>query len=185
MMTRRAALLIALLLPLATLVFGVSAASAGTCPTDPSGVLEKTSYRVGERLDFYGTFTDFADPGTVTITFTKSGSGATRTFTAFNIADGSWMRDVTFRSRADAGAWRVQVVVDQTSGTNTCNDSFRLTTSGGGGTAPVPTPPNTDAVSFVRGSINTPTVALVFIGLGTLLVLAAGGLAARRRRLTD
>lgn len=148
-------------------------------------MLDKTSYRVGERLDFYGTFTDFGDPGTVTITFTKSGSGATRTFTAFNIADGSWMRDVTFTSRSDAGVWRVRVVVDQTSGTNTCNDSFRLTTSGGGGTGPVPTPPNTDAIGFVRGTTNPPTVAPVFIGLGTLLVLAAWGLAARRRRLTN
>jgi hypothetical protein len=170
-----AALLLLTMLP--------ATADAGTCPTDAQGVLEKTRYRVGERLDFYGTYHDFADPGTVTITFTRPSDGATREFIAGNIADGSWMQTVRFPSNRDIGAWRVHVVVEQTDGRDECDDRFSIVPATAPG--PIPTPPNTStAPPAAKGSGSTAPWA----GLAILASLALVGLGAtscinaRRRR---
>jgi hypothetical protein len=120
---RRFGLLAALVLPL--LIPG--AAVAGGCPPGvPQGVVEKDVYRLGEIVDFFDSYHDFADPGTVTITFERLSDGATREFTANNGPDGTWYKQVTFDSAADAGEWTVTVVVDQTGALDTCTDRFRV-----------------------------------------------------------
>jgi hypothetical protein len=125
---RRISLLAALLLPL--LLPG--AAQAGGCPPGvPEGVVDKDVYRLGEIVDFFDSYHDFADPGTVTITFERSEDGATREFTAFNGPDGTWYRQVTFDSAADVGRWDVTVVVDQTDALDTCTDTFIVRATAG------------------------------------------------------
>ncbi len=120
---RRFSLLAALLLPL--LLPG--AVSAGGCPAGvPEGVVEKDVYGLGEIVDFFDSYHDFADPGTVTITFERRSDGLTREYTAFNGPDGTWYRQVTFDSAADAGQWDVTVVVDQTDALDTCTDTLTL-----------------------------------------------------------
>jgi hypothetical protein len=120
---RRFSLFAALLLPL--LVPG--SALAGGCPPGvPEGVVEKDVYRLGEVVDFFDSYHDFADPGTVTITFERVADGATREFVANNGPDGTWYKQVTFDSAADAGDWKVTVVVDQTDALDTCTDRFRV-----------------------------------------------------------
>jgi hypothetical protein len=168
-------LLPALLLLLAFAAPG--AVAAATCPTDASGVLEKSTYQIGERIDFFGTFTDFGDPGTVTIRFDRPADGATRTYTAQNVADGSWFRNVVFRSRRDAGSWRVHIVVDQTSGRSTCDDRFTLTA--GSSARPAPTLPNTSTDGQVsKGDPPALPIAVVAVGLiafGAILARSARG----------
>jgi hypothetical protein len=125
---RRFGLLAGLLLPF--LVPG--AALAGGCPPGvPEGVVDKDVYRLGEIVDFFDSYHDFADPGTVTITFERPSDGATREFNAFNGPDGTWYRQVTFDTEADAGAWNVIVVVDQTGAHDTCTDRFTIQTRTG------------------------------------------------------
>jgi hypothetical protein len=120
---RRFGLLAALLLPL--LVPG--SALAGGCPPGvPEGVVDKDVYRLGEIVDFFDSYHDFADPGTVTIAFERPSDGATREFTAYNGPDGTWYRQVTFDSAADVGDWNVTVVVDQTDALDTCTDGFTI-----------------------------------------------------------
>ena len=126
-MKNRAPLLVALLGALLLVpLIAPATALAGTCPSDSGGVLEKTTYRVGERLDFYGTYTDFAAAGTTTIDFTRPADGATRHEKASNLADGEWIATVIFTSPSDVGAWNVRVVVTQNSGTSVCDDHFTL-----------------------------------------------------------
>jgi len=172
--TRRRALLVAaFLLPVAAvLLVRPPVAAAGTCPADAAGVLEKTAYRLGERLDFYGIYTDFADPGTVTITFGRPAGGATRVFTAFNSADGSWDRTVVFTSRADIGAWRVRVDVVETSGTKVCVDRFTLVPAN---PQPVPAPPDTAMADVVPPNRGSPLAfVLVVVGLIAFLIALWG-----------
>jgi hypothetical protein len=170
---RRALLAAAILLPLAAApLVRPPVADAGTCPADAAGVLEKATYRLGERLDFYGIYTDFADPGTVTITFRRAADGATRVFTAFNSADGSWDRTVVFTSSADIGAWRVHADVAETSGTKVCDDRFTLL---GANPPPVPTPPNTATTDAVPPNRNSPLpFVLVVVGLIAFLIALWG-----------
>lgn len=131
---RRFGLLAALLLP-----FGVpGAAQAGGCPPGvPEGVVDRDVYRLGEIVDFFDSYHDFADPGTVTITFERPSDGETRKFTAFNGPDGTWYQQITFDSAADVGRWYVTVVVDQTDGLDTCKD--RVTIRGRIGVPPTDT----------------------------------------------
>jgi hypothetical protein len=153
-------------------------ARAGTCPTSES-VLEKLTYRVGERLDFYGNYTDFADPGAVTISFVRPADGLTRTAAGGNLPDGEWMSTVIFRSRNHVGAWRVRVVVEQTSGTSICEDRFTLVASAGSN----PTPPNTSTVDPPRDArAHSAPIGLVLVGLiGLALVVAGSTLGVTRR----
>jgi hypothetical protein len=115
---RRLSLLAATFLPLLV----PAAAHAGGCPAGDAGVVDKDSYRLGEVVDFFDSYHDFADPGTVTITFERTTDGATREFIAYNGPDGTWYRMVTFDSSADVGRWNVSVVVDQTDALDTCTD---------------------------------------------------------------
>jgi len=170
----RPALLVAavLLVLAATLLVRPPVAAAGTCPAAAAGVLEKTTYRLGERLDFCGICTDFADPGTVTITFGRPADGAARVFTAFNSADGGWDRTVDFSTGADVGAWRVRVDVVETSGTRVCDDRFALL---GANPLPVPTPPDTAMADVVPPNRGSPLAfVLVVVGLIAFLIALWG-----------
>jgi hypothetical protein len=121
---RRFSLLAALLLPL--LVPGT--AQAGGCPAGvAAGVVDKDTYRLGEVIDFFDSYHDFADPGTVTITFERTTDGATREFTANNGPDGTWYLMLTVDSAEDIGTWDVTVVVDQTDALDTCTDRVIIT----------------------------------------------------------
>ena len=155
---RRFSLLAALLLSF--LVPG--AVSAAGCPPGvPEGLVDKDVYRVGEIVDFFDSYHDFGDPGTVTITFERRSDGLTREFTAFNGPDGTWYRQVTFDSAADAGRWDVTVVVDQTDGLDTCTDTFTLRAR-----ASVPNTSTVDPVT-TGGAFNRALVIL--LAMGTLL----------------
>jgi hypothetical protein len=101
-------------------------ALAGTCPALEGGVVDKDAYRLGELIDFYGTYHDFADPGTVTITFERTTDGATREYTAQNSPDGSWYLRLTLESSVDIGRWDVTVVVSQTDALDTCADQVTI-----------------------------------------------------------
>jgi hypothetical protein len=128
-----AGLLVAMLLP--------APVAAGTCPALEGGVVDKASYRLGELIDFYGTYHDFADPGTVSITFERTTDGAVREYTANNSPDGSWYLRFTLESSADLGRWVVTAVVDQTGSLDTCRDRVTiLPRSGLPNTATVDTP---------------------------------------------
>ena len=97
-------------------------AAAGGCPTDPGGLVDRETYRIGELIQFFDSYTDFGDPGTVTIHFERPADGATLDYTAFNVADGTWVLDLQLDSSSFVGLWNVTVTVDQTSGITTCTD---------------------------------------------------------------
>ena len=165
---RRFGLLAALLLPF--LVPG--AALAGGCPPGvPEGVVDKDVYRLGEIVDFFDSYHDFADPGTVTITFERPSDGATREFIADNGPDGTWYRQVIFDTPADVGRWNVTVVVDQTGALDTCTDRFTIRGRSG--------MPNTSTAGAAMGRAQTGDAAFV-IALATGGFLAAW-IAIRRR----
>ena len=103
-----------------------ASALAGTCPALAPGVVDRDSYRLGQVIDFFGTYHDFADPGTVTIRFDRASDGATRAFTAANSPDGSWYLMLTLESPADVGRWDVTVVVTQTGAVDTCTDRVTI-----------------------------------------------------------
>ena len=183
-MKQRVALAVALLSMFAAIAaFVVPVVNAGGCPAGPEGVLEKPTYAVGETLPFFGNYTDFADPGEVIITVTRPSDGLTRSYRAFNIADGSWLRDVVFVRRSDAGSWRVHVVVTQTSGTSICDDSFRLVV----GPVPTPRPPHvtlppTEEVAFGREPAAAVPPGAVVALTGLLLAVGSAALSVARRR---
>jgi hypothetical protein len=128
-------------------------------------VVDKDAYRLGELIDFYGNYHDFADPGTVTVVFERASDGARRDFTAGNLPDGAWTLRFTFESSADIGTWDVTVVVDQTGALDTCTD--RVTIRGRSGV------PNTGTVPAGPAPAGTTSVLPVLAGL------AAGLLALR------
>lgn len=115
---RRSALLAALLLSFAA----PTGVAAGGCPTDPGGLVDRETYRIGELIQFFDSYTDFGDPGTVTIHFERPADGATLDYTAFNVADGTWVLDLELDFSSFVGRWNVTVTVDQTSGITTCTD---------------------------------------------------------------
>ena len=119
---RRLLLLAALTLPLLV----PTTVRAGTCPALEGGVVDRNAYRIGEVMDFFGTYHDFADPGTVTITFERVTDGAIREYTAFNSPDGSWYLMHKLEDPADVGRWSVTVVVTQTDAIDTCSDTVTI-----------------------------------------------------------
>jgi hypothetical protein len=131
---RRFALLAALLLPFAV----PAGVAAGGCPTDPGGLVDRETYRIGELIQFFDSYTDFGDPGTVTIHFERPADGATLDYTAFNVADGTWVLDLQLDSSSFVGLWNVTVTVDQTSGITTCTDVVTIRAVNA---------PNTDAIA--------------------------------------
>jgi hypothetical protein len=185
-MPRRAALAVALL----SLVLWLSASAAAsvsaagvipvTCPNGDASPLPHSSYRIGETIPFFGTYVDFGNPGTVTITFTRA-DGLTRTYQAFNVADGSWMRNVVFASRSFAGSWRLHIVVTQASGTDICDGRFTLLVAIPPGNAN-PTLPPTDAAAFERGPAGAVPPGLLLVLGGVALLAAAGTLLIGGRR---
>lgn len=144
-------------------------ALAGTCPALDGGVVDKDAYRLGELIDFYGTYHDFANPGTVAITFERTTDGATRDYTAQNSPDGSWYLRLTPESSADVGRWKVTVVVSQTDALDTCTDLVTIRSRS--------SMPNTSTVEPAAGSVASPGLILP-----ALLGFAAGLLAVGRRR---
>ena len=144
-----------------------ASALAGNCPAPEGAVVDRQRYRFGDMVEFFGTYHDFADPGTVTINFERSSDGAIREFTAFNMPDGAWIYHLTFDS-AFAGRWDVTVVVDQTGSIDTCRDRVTV-----GSAAPLP---NT-ASTVVRPSATGDSAAILAI-----LGLSGGLVAVRRGR---
>jgi hypothetical protein len=119
---RRLVLLAALVLPFVA----PASVAAGGCPTDPGGLVDKDTYRIGELIQFFDSYTDFGDPGTTTIHFERPADGAVLDYTATNIADGTWFLDLRLDSTSFIGRWDVTVTVDQTSGIDTCTDTVTI-----------------------------------------------------------
>lgn len=133
---RRFALLAAFVLSFAA----PAGVAAGGCPTDPGGLVDRDTYRIGELIQFFDSYTDFGDPGTTTIHFERPTDSATLEYTAANIADGTWFLDLRLDSSSFVGRWNVTVTVDQTSGITTCTDVVAIRAVSA---------PNTDAASDV------------------------------------
>jgi len=152
-----AGLLVPMLLP--------GAALAGNCPSPGGAVVDKESYRPGQMVEFFGTYHDFADPGTVTITFERTTDGTIREFTAFNMPDGAWIYQLTFDADF-TGRWDVTVVVDQTSALDTCRD--RVTIRSASSLPNTATADNAAAPVDIDGGL-----LLVLLGLGSV-TLALG-----------
>ncbi len=174
-MTNRRWRLAAVTLPvLAAALLFATPASAESCPNqDATGPIARTTYALNEGIEFWGNYTDFADPGTVTITFTRPADGATQTFTAFNLPDGAWLRTVTFTSRQDVGTWDVTLTLAETARTVTCADRVRITGPAAGRTpAPGLTMPPTSTIDApVTGDTAPapPAAALATIALAAAL----------------
>lgn len=115
-----------LLAPLLALFLAPGSAIAGTCPAAAGDLVDKASYRLGELIDFYGTYNDFADPGKVTIQFERTTDGARRGFNASNSPDGSWYLRLTLNALTDVGRWNVTAVVTQTGTTDSCTDRLTI-----------------------------------------------------------
>lgn len=154
---RRLILLAGLLLPLLL----PTPVAAGTCPALEGGVVDKDAYRLGELIDFYGTYHDFADPGVVSVTFERTTDGAVREYTASNSPDGSWYLRFTLESSADLGRWVVTVVVDQTGSIDTCRDRVTIRSRSGLPNTTTVDPPAAPA----EGGRDLP---IVLLGLGGL-----------------
>ena len=129
-----------LLAALALSFVAPSAVAAGGCPTDPGGLVDKDSYRIGELIQFFDSYTDFGDPGTTTIRFERPADGAVLEYTATNIADGTWFLDLRLDSSSFVGRWDVTVTVDQTSGIDTCTDVVTIRALGAPSTDTIATP---------------------------------------------
>lgn len=99
-----------------------AAFTEASCSGD--GPIVPTRIAAGGVLTIFGSYTDWADPGTVIATFRGPG-GRTRTATAGNSADGTYLIDERF-SAADAGAWTATVTLSETAGSVTCTDRFRV-----------------------------------------------------------
>jgi hypothetical protein len=165
---RRLALLAAIGLSFAVPV-GVA---AGGCPTDPGGLVEKETYRVGELIQFFDSYTDFGDPGTTTVHFERQSDGAVREYTAANIADGTWFVDLRLDSSSFVGRWNVTVTVDQTSGITTCTDVVTIRALNAPNTGTDPT------ASHPAGRLDVLALAIV-VAAGL-----AGAVSLHRRRTT-
>jgi len=163
---RRFVLLAALLLSFAA----PATVAGGGCPTDPGGLVDKETYRVGDLIQFFDSYTDFGDPGTTTIHFGRPADGAVLDYTAANIADGTWFVDLRLDSTTFIGRWNVTVTVDQTSGISTCTDVVTIRAMNA---------PGTDArASTVPVSRNADPLAVAM-----LIVVAFAGAALSLRRL--
>jgi len=158
------------LIPLAGLLFPMllpAAILAGNCPSPEGAVVDKESYRPGQMVEFFGTYHDFADPGTVTITFERTADGTIREFTAYNMPDGAWIYQLTFDA-VYIGQWDVTVVVDQTSAIDTCHDRVTI--------ASASSLPNTAAVEDRPAAGGHAPLIVALPGLlGALIVLRRRG----------
>ena len=159
---RRFVLLAALLVSFAV----PGAVAAGSCPASTEGVVDKDTYRIGELIQFFDSYTDFGDPGTTTIHFERQSDGAVLDYTAANIADGTWFVNLELDSSSFVGRWDVTVTVDQTSGISTCTDvvTIRALNAPNTDVAPASAPPPGTASPF----------ALLSLGIGALAVAVAG-----------
>jgi hypothetical protein len=137
---RRLVLLAALLLSF-TAPAGVA---AGGCPTDPGGLVDRDTYRIGDLIQFFDSYTDFGDPGTTTIHFERPADGSALEYTAANVADGTWFLDLRLDSSSFVGRWNVTVTVDQTSGITTCTDVVTIRALNAPNTALAATTPSPD-----------------------------------------
>jgi hypothetical protein len=165
---RRFGLLVALLLSFAA----PASVTAGGCPTDPGGLVERETYRVGGLIQFFDSYTDFGDPGTTTIQFERQSDGAVLEYTAANVADGSWFLNLELDSSSFVGRWDVTVTVDQTSGITTCTDVVTIRGINA---------PNTDAIATTTPlSLDVDPLAGAMLIIG---ILAVAGLYLRRQRV--
>jgi hypothetical protein len=161
---RRFALLAAIALSFAA----PASVAAGGCPTDPGGLVDKETYRVGELIQFFDSYTDFGDPGTTTIHFERQTDGAVLEYTAANIADGTWFVDLRLDSSSFIGRWNVTVTVDQTSGLTTCTDVVTIRGLNA---------PNTDTDGAIEVAPSDALGLGLFGQWGTMALVAAAGLA--------
>lgn len=166
---RRFALLAALVLAFAA----PAGVAAGGCPTDPGGLVDRDTYRIGELIQFWNSYTDFGDPGTTIIRFERPADGATLEYTAANIADGTWFLDLRLDSNSFIGRWNVTVTVDQTSGFTTCTDVVAIRAMSA---------PDTDAASdaAVPSQQGDPLLPAVVVVLGLSAGIAVSRRAASR-----
>jgi hypothetical protein len=171
---RRLLLVGRLFVPLLVPLLAPATAAAGTCPALDGGVVERDAYRVGQQVEFYGTYGDFANPGTVSITLERSSDATTRQLTAFNLPDGEWEYFLTFEA-ADVGTWSVTVVVDDNGAIDTCTDRFAVRRRSA--------LPNTDAAPAAGAPTDThPGLLLAIAGLAGFLVVALRRPAREMRR---
>jgi hypothetical protein len=138
-----------LLAALALSFVAPSTAAAGGCPTDPGGLVDKDTYRIGELIQFFDSYTDFGDPGRTTIHFERPADGAALDYTATNIADGTWFLDLRLDSNSFVGRWDVTVTVDQTSGIDTCTDVVTIRPLTAPGTDTIATEPRSPDIDLL------------------------------------
>ena len=151
-----------------------STVAAGGCPTDPGALVDKDTYRIGELIQFFDSYTDFGDPGTTTIRFDRPADGAVLEYTATNIADGTWFLDLRLDSSSFVGRWNVTVTVDQTSGIDTCTDVVTIRALGA---------PSTDTIAAATPVKGIDPLALA-LAVAVAMAGAAAMLALRRRGAT-
>jgi hypothetical protein len=159
---RRFVLLAALVLSFAA----PAGVAAGGCPTDPGGLVDRETYRIGDLIQFFDSYTDFGDPGTTTIHFERPADGAVLEYTAANIADGTWFLDLRLDSSSFVGRWDVTVTVDQTSGVTTCTDVVTIRALNAPNTAltaPTNVPPAPEPLVLAGGIAGALAVAALFL----------------------
>ena len=99
-----------------------AAFTAASCSGD--GPVVETRIAAGGTLTIFGSYTDWADPGTVVATFRGPG-GRTRAATAGNGPDGTYLIDERFGA-AELGTWTVTVTLSETAGSVVCTDRFTV-----------------------------------------------------------
>jgi hypothetical protein len=147
-----------------------STVAAGGCPTDPGGLVDKDSYRIGELIQFFDSYTDFGDPGMTTIHFERPADGTVLDYTATNIADGTWFLDLRLDSSSFVGRWDVTVTVDQTSGIDTCTDVVTIRALGA---------PSTDMLE-TRAPMRWLDLLVIAALIGGAMFIRRGRVAAER-----
>ena len=159
------------LVMLATLVLAFAvpgSVAAGGCPADPGALVEKDTYRVGELIQFFDSYTDFGDPGTTTIHFERQTDGTVLEYTAANIADGTWFVNLELDSSSFVGRWNVTVTVVQTSGIATCTDVVTIRALNAPNTATAVTalpPPDDDASPLALAALVSGALAVAALYL--------------------
>jgi hypothetical protein len=110
----------------AVLTFTRPVLAVDACPR----LVEPEVVAVGERIDVHGSFTDWANPGSVTIVATRA-DGRVHRFDGAPDGDGTWDIHVQFGWQ-DVGRWRLRLDQFEAAGSEVCIDSVRVRAPGGG-----------------------------------------------------
>lgn len=153
----------------------VSAFSEVTCSGD--GPIEEARVAVGGVAQVWGSYTDWADPGTVTAVFEGPGSRR-REAIAGNSADGTYWILERFTA-ADVGPWTATVTFSETAGDVVCTDAFVVV----GATPDTATEPSRSTVDPAAGHLPVALVGLtVLIAIGLALLPRRHAIERRHRR---